>query len=262
MTVTIIILAACGAAGLCYAGYPHVTGAGGKRVSPLAAGLLCVIAVLAVAGCATAQTVLPATGALTEADSAAYTGPVTPGVFFRYLNWAGELPLGTLASKTGTQTSQSGTSTGSVSGGFLFLGVAGIGGGSTSGSSASTTQTLPYRAYEFSVINQAGLAIIVTFPATSLEFTQIPAGQKPWVRFVFNSAVFYQKGADGTSVFAADEDPNASGDGPYGGDMGLVFANTPIGVLLGQWVVDVEAGVTARQFAELTDPQLPGVPAS
>jgi hypothetical protein len=97
---------------------------------------------------------VPATGPLTQAESAAYTGPVTPGTYLRFLNWSGQLELGTVASRTGTQTTQSGTTTGTASGGFLFLGVA------------------------------------------------------------------------------------------------------------GKWVVDVEADVTDRQFAQLTDPQLPGVPAS
>ncbi len=43
---------------------------------------------------------------------------------------------------------------------------------------------------------------------------------------------------------------------------GQVFANTSIGVLLAQWVAGVQADVTAAEFAQLTNPQLTGVPAS
>lgn len=205
---------------------------------------------------------IPASGPLTQAESAAYTGPVTPGTYLRFMNWAGDLRLGTVGAKSGSQTTSSGTSSGSVSGGFIFLGVGGLGEGSTSSTSSGTSETLPYRAYEFAVTNDAGQTIIVTFPATSLEFSQIPAGQTPSVRFVFNTTIYYSKSADRTSIFAAGEDPNASGSGPGGGDMGLVFANTPPGVLLGQYVVAVQAQVTEAQFAALTNPQLAGAPAA
>jgi hypothetical protein len=205
---------------------------------------------------------IPASGPFTQAESAAYTGPVSAGTYFLFLNWAGELDLGTVSVTAGSQASRSGTSSGSVSGGFLFLGIGGFGGGHATGTSDSTTVTLPYRAYEFAVTNQAGQTIIVTFPAASLEFSALPPGQKPSVRFTFTTTVYYRKDGDRTSIFAPHEDSEASGDGPYGGDMGMVFANTPIGTLLSRFVVTVQAQVTAAQLAALTNPSLPGVPAS
>jgi hypothetical protein len=258
-----IIAAAAGALCLCYFVYSLATAADGLFLPAMGAVLCLPFGIHGlVAGPPEPLPPIPASGPLTQAESAAYTGPVTSGTYMRFLNWAGDLRLGTVGARSGSQTTQSGTSSGTVSGGFLFLGIGGLGGGSTSSTSSGTAVTLPYRAYEFAVTSNAGQTIIVTFPATSLEFSQIPAGQKPSVRFVFNTTVYYRKGNDRTPVFAAGEDPNASGTGPDGGDMGLVFANTPAGVLLSQYAVEVQAQVTAAQFAALTSPQLAGVPAS
>ncbi len=206
---------------------------------------------------------LPGAGLFTDAESAAsaaYTGPVTPGTFFRFMGWTGPLDLSPVDRLTSTQDPD-GVVTVHAAGEFLLLGLPGYG-GSSPRTSHGTTVALPYPGYEFSVTNMAGQAVIVDLPSTSLEFSVVPAGHRPFALFVFRNRVFYTKGADRTPIFATGEDRAASGTGQFGGDAGQEFSRTPIDQLLTRWVAVADVDVTPAQFAALTNPKLAGIPAS